>query len=44
MKHIYDPATKAIMENMKIPPEKIRETADMVISIKVTGTKPNETS
>jgi len=35
-----DPTAKAIMENMKIPPEKISEIANMVISIKVSGVKP----
>jgi len=39
-----DPTAKAIMENMKIPPEKISEIANMVISIKVSGVKPNEPS
>lgn len=38
-----DPTAKAIMDNLKIPPEKIRDIANMVISIKVSGVKPNET-
>jgi len=39
-----DPTAKAIIENLKMPSEKIREIANMVISIKVSGVKPNETS
>ena len=39
-----DPTAKAIMENLKMPSEKIREIANMVISIKVSGVKPNEIS
>ncbi len=39
-----DPTAKAFVENMKIPPEKISEIANMVISIKVSGVKPNEPS
>ncbi len=39
-----DPAAKAIMDNLKIPPEKINEIANMIISIKVSGVKPNRTS
>lgn len=39
-----DPTAKAIMDDLKIPPEKIKEIANMVISIKVSGVKPNETS
>ncbi len=36
-----DPTAKAIMENLKISPEEVREVADSVISIKVGGVKPN---
>jgi arsenite methyltransferase len=39
-----DPTAKAIMENLKILPEKINEIANIVISVKVSGAKPNETS
>ncbi len=39
-----DPTAKAIMENLKMPSEKMRDIANMVISIKVFGVKPNETS
>ncbi|MEM2925186.1 MAG: arsenite methyltransferase [Methanocellales archaeon] len=37
----YPPA-KAIMENLKIPSEKIRESANMVISMMVSGVKPHD--
>jgi len=36
-----DPTTKAIIENLKIPPEEIKEVASSVVSIKVYGVKPN---
>ncbi len=36
-----DPTAKAIIESLSIPPEKIREVASSVISIKVLGVKPN---
>jgi SAM-dependent methyltransferase len=36
-----DPTAKAIMENSKIPLEKVEEVASSVISIKVYGVKPN---
>ena len=36
-----DPTAKAIIENLKIPPEKVKEIASSVISIKVFGIKPN---
>jgi len=39
---VSDPAAKAIIESLKIPPEKIREIASSVISIKVYGIKPNK--
>ena len=35
-----DPTVKAIIENLEIPPEKIKEVANSVISIKVSGVKP----
>ncbi|MBA7564147.1 Arsenite methyltransferase [subsurface metagenome] len=35
-----DPTAKAIIENLEIPPEKIKEVASSVISIKVNGIKP----
>ena len=35
-----DPTVKEVIENSKIPPEKIREVASSVISIKVYGVKP----
>ncbi len=38
-----DPTAKAIVENLKIPTEKIREFTDSVTSIKVYGVKPNKT-
>ena len=39
-----DATAKAIMENMKIPPEKISEIENVVISLKVFGVKPNKLS
>lgn len=39
-----DPTAKAIMENLKKPPENVKEIANMVLSIKVSGVKPNGTS
>ena len=36
-----DPTAKAIIENLEIPPEKIKEVACSVVSIKVYGVKPN---
>ncbi len=38
-----DPTAKAIMENLNLPPEKAKEIASSVTSIKVRGIKPNET-
>jgi len=38
-----DPTAKAIMENLNLPPEKVKEIASSVTSIKVRGIKPNET-
>ncbi len=35
-----DPTAKAIIENLEIPSEKIKEVASSVISIKVDGVKP----
>ncbi len=34
-----DPTAKAIIENLKIPPERAEEIANMVISVKVSGVK-----
>lgn len=39
-----DPTAKAIVENLKIPYEKVKEIASSVVSIKVYGVKPNETT
>lgn len=39
-----DPTTKAIMEDFKIPPEKVKEIASSVASIKVYGVKPEKTA
>ena len=36
-----DPTAKAIIENLEIPPEKVKEVAGSVISIKVNGVKPS---
>ena len=36
-----DPTAKAIIENLKIPLEKVKEVASSVVSIKVYGVKPN---
>ncbi len=36
-----DPTAKAIIENLEIPPEKMKEVAGSVISIKVNGVKPS---
>ena len=36
-----DPTAKAIIKNLEIPPEEIKEVAGSVISIKVLGIKPN---
>ncbi|MQY70109.1 MAG: arsenite methyltransferase, partial [Firmicutes bacterium] len=38
-----DPTAKAIMENLNLPPEKVKEIASSVTSIKVRGIKRNET-
>lgn len=37
-----DPTAKAIIENLKIPPEQVKEVAGSVVSIKVHGVKPNK--
>jgi len=39
-----DPTAKAIMENLQISPEEVKGAASSVISIKVHGVKPRETS
>ena len=36
-----DPSTKEVIENSKIPTEKVREVASSTISVKVYGFKPN---
>ena len=36
-----DPTAKAIIENLEISPEEVKEVASSVISIKVYGVKPN---
>ena len=38
-----DAAAQAIIENLRIPPEKVKQLADSVISIKIHGTKPGKT-
>lgn len=40
---VNDPTAKAIMENLNLPPEKVKEIASSVTSIKVRGIKSNET-
>ena len=35
-----DPTAKAIMENLEIPPEEVREIASSVVSVRVHGIKP----
>ncbi len=39
-----DSTVKAVVEDLKIPPEKVKEIGSSVISIKVFGVKPCETS
>lgn len=41
---VNDPTAKAIIENLEIPLEKIKEVASSVISIKVHGVKPKQTA
>jgi len=36
-----DPTAKALIKNLRIPPEKVKEVASSVISMKVYGVKPN---
>ena len=38
---INDPTAKALIENLRIPLEEVREVANSVVSIKVNGVKPN---
>jgi len=38
-----DPTAKAVIKNLTIPPEKVKEVADSVISIKIYGVKPSKT-
>jgi len=39
-----DPTAKAIVELLKIPPEKVREFASSVVGVTVHGVKPNESA
>ncbi len=39
-----DPTARAVIENLQIPPEKVKEVASSVISINVRGVKPKETT
>lgn len=41
---VNDPTAKAIIENLEMPPEKVKEFASSAISIKVYGVKPNKTA
>jgi len=41
---VDDPTTKAIIDDLKIPPEKVTGIGSSVLSIKVYGVKPNETA
>jgi SAM-dependent methyltransferase len=36
-----DPTAKEVIKNSKMPPEKVREVANSIMSIKVYGAKPN---
>jgi len=38
-----DPIVQSVIEEVKIPPEKVKELQIPILSIKVYGTKPNET-
>ena len=38
---INDPTAKAIMENLEIPPEKVKAIGNSIISVKVHGIKPD---
>jgi len=38
-----DPTAKAIIKDLNLPPEKIRESASSIISLKVSGRKPKNT-
>ena len=39
-----DPTAKAVIEDLKIPAEKVKDIAGSVVSIKVHGIKPNQTT
>ncbi|MFQ5801383.1 MAG: arsenite methyltransferase [Candidatus Methylomirabilales bacterium] len=39
-----DPTARRVIENLKIPPEKAKEIASSIISIKVHGIKPGEST
>ncbi|MFB0504943.1 MAG: arsenite methyltransferase [Candidatus Bathyarchaeia archaeon] len=41
---INDPTAKAIIENLEIPPEKVKAIGNSIISVKVHGIKPDETA
>ncbi|MDH5687785.1 MAG: arsenite methyltransferase [Candidatus Bathyarchaeota archaeon] len=41
---INDPTAEAIMENLEIPPEKVKAIGASIISVKVRGIKPDETA
>jgi hypothetical protein len=36
-----DPTVKVVIENSKIPPERVREVTSSILSIKVYGIKPD---
>jgi hypothetical protein len=38
---INDPTAKEVIKNSKMPPEKVREVASSIVSIKVYAAKPN---
>jgi hypothetical protein len=37
---VNDPSAKAIIKEMNIPPDEIKDTANSVLSMKVQGIKP----
>jgi len=39
---VNDPTAKAIIDNLQIPDKKVKEIADTVLSIKISGVKPNQ--
>jgi hypothetical protein len=40
---ISDPAAKAVIEGLKIPPEEVRQVAGSVLSVAVSAIKPGAT-